>query len=56
MVILTVSRLNLTFLQEVSNLLMDLIKFLFAKIVLTMILDQYIWVKQVNLIFYVSFK
>ena len=40
MVILTGTRLNPTFFQEVSNLLMDLIKFfLYAKAVLMMILD-----------------
>ena len=56
MVILTGNRLNPTFSQEVSNLFMDLVELLFAYMVLTMILDWCIWVEQINLMFYVSFR
>ena len=59
MVVLTETRLNPTFFQEASNLFKDLIKLLFAHgyiAVLMMISDWCIWIKQINLVFYVSFR
>ena len=56
MVILTSTTLNKTFFQEVSNLFIDLNKLLFAYAVLLMIPDWHIWVQQINLMFYVSFR